>query len=144
MRWSIGHFNSSSATGNWGEDLAADYLRQQGCKILDRNVKPFGRLELDIIAYLPKKKLFLFVEVKTRKTAYDDCRPLQAVTLKKRKNMRKAGFMWLKKTHHQSLDPNFRFDVIEVIGPKEASAPPMINWIQGISMEGTAPRGAWW
>ncbi len=144
MAWGIRHFNSGSVTGNWGEDIAAHYLSKHGCVIVDRNVRPRGRLELDIIAYLPAKKIYLFVEVKARKYADDDQRPLNAVTLQKRKRMRQAGMAWLFQTRRQTLDPNFRFDVVEVIGERESKTPPEVRWIQGISMQGTAPRGAEW
>ncbi len=144
MAWAIRHFNSKSKIGNWGEDVAAKYLAEQGCVIVDRNVRPFGRLELDIIGYLPKRKIYLFIEVKTRKRATEDCRPLQAVTLAKRRRMRKAGMMWLFKTKRQTIDPNFRFDVVEVIGEQDAATPPTVKWIQGISMQGTSSRGSEW
>lgn len=52
-----------SELGNYGENLACEYLIKKGYKILERNYrKPWG--ELDIIARAPDKTL-VFVEVKT-------------------------------------------------------------------------------
>ncbi len=144
MRWRIGHFKSASETGNWGETVAVAYLRKHRCKIIDRNVKPYGRLELDIIAYDPKAKAYLFVEVKTRTKADEDHRPRMAVTLIKRRNMRKAAMAWMKKTGVQAELPLYRFDIIEVVGSKDAVAAPEVNWIRGMDMSATVPLGAYW
>jgi putative endonuclease len=50
-------------TGNYGEDLACEYLIEQKYKILERNLTfPFG--EIDILAEAPTKTIVI-VEVKT-------------------------------------------------------------------------------
>jgi putative endonuclease len=49
--------------GKMGEDLAAEYLKKAGFRILKRNWK-FGRHEVDIIA--ENKDFLVFAEVKTR------------------------------------------------------------------------------
>jgi len=49
--------------GKKGEDLAADYLRKKGYRILKRNWRS-GRNEVDIIA--DNNEYIVFVEVKTR------------------------------------------------------------------------------
>ncbi len=51
--------------GNSGEQIAAEYLKKQGYKILDRNFRYKGFGEIDIIAQ-NKNKDTVFVEVKTR------------------------------------------------------------------------------
>jgi len=52
-----------SELGDYGENLACEYLIKKGYKILERNYrKPWG--ELDIVARAPDKTL-IFVEVKT-------------------------------------------------------------------------------
>ena len=63
--------------GNKGEDLACEYLIKNGYKILERN-KHFSKLcEIDIIAKLKDK--VVFVEVKTRKSnAFGS--PMEAIT----------------------------------------------------------------
>ena len=51
--------------GTWGENFAASYLRKQGLKILQRNLRtPVG--EIDIVAR--DRKALVFVEVKTRQS----------------------------------------------------------------------------
>ena len=51
--------------GNYGERVAADWLRAHRCKILARNFTGPRRGEVDLIAR--DGKLLLFVEVKTRR-----------------------------------------------------------------------------
>jgi putative endonuclease len=52
----------NKATGNYGEDLACDYLIKQKYKILGRNIiYPFG--EIDILA--EDKRAIVIIEVKT-------------------------------------------------------------------------------
>lgn len=53
--------------GRLGEELAAEYLQNNGFKILERGYR-FKHGEVDIIAY--KKKCIHFVEVKTRTSDY--------------------------------------------------------------------------
>lgn len=49
--------------GDWGEDIAVDFLKKEGYKILNRNLR-IGHKEIDIIA--SKRSALVFVEVKTR------------------------------------------------------------------------------
>ena len=50
--------------GKWGEDLAADYLRDKGYVIIDRDWKS-GHHDLDIVA--KEDETLVIVEVKTRR-----------------------------------------------------------------------------
>ena len=55
--------SKNKSTGNAGEDLAVEYLKSIGYKILERNITyPFG--EIDILAETPSKTVVI-VEVKT-------------------------------------------------------------------------------
>ena len=49
--------------GDWGEQVACDYLEKQGCQILERNFHT-SLGEVDIIA--ARDGGLIFVEVKTR------------------------------------------------------------------------------
>ena len=55
--------NQKSVTGQVGEDIACQYLKDKGYSVLQRNYrKPWG--EIDIIAKQKKTGLLVFVEVK--------------------------------------------------------------------------------
>lgn len=142
MAWGIRSFRPGSETGNWGEELAAAYLRGQGCKILGRNIRPRPRLELDIIAR-DRDGVYLFVEVKTRSTADDWNRPVNAITRDKKRRMRRAAMAWLTAERLFGREPLYRFDAVEVVG-RRGGPPPEIRWIQGLDMSGAIPRGSYW
>ena len=55
--------SEKKSLGDWGENKAAEFLKQKGYQILCQNYRtPFG--EIDIIAL--KKEILFFIEVKTR------------------------------------------------------------------------------
>lgn len=55
------HYNK--IVGNFGEELAKNYLVKNKYEIMDRNIK-IGYKEIDIIA--KKDEMIIFIEVKTR------------------------------------------------------------------------------
>ena len=58
--------NDNKKLGNAGEQFIASFLEHQGFTICEQNYRKFFG-EIDIIA--SKKNLYIFVEVKTRKSA---------------------------------------------------------------------------
>lgn len=93
-----------------GEELAANYIKNKGYNVLDRNYRTkLG--ELDIIAR--KQDIVIFIEVKTRTSgAYG--MPSEAVNYKKQQTIRKLSQQYIL---YKKLDKgrfNYRFDVIEV------------------------------
>lgn len=93
--------------GKKGERLVAEYLRTQGCKILERNYRtPFG--EADIVAR--DRDEIAFVEVKTRSgDLYGE--PREAVGRAKQERYRRiVRYYWAQ----TGEEPNARFDVAEV------------------------------
>lgn len=94
--------------GQAGEERAAEYLRRNGYKILDRNFRtPFG--ELDIVA--EEKDSTIFVEVKTRLT--DSLGPpYLSVTRKKKLHIIKNALFYLKR--FGLINSYWRIDVISV------------------------------
>lgn len=69
--------------GQWGEERAADYLRQKGYELIARNARtPYG--EIDIIAR--QGEATIFIEVKTL-TSSKNFFPEQNVTARKREHM---------------------------------------------------------
>jgi putative endonuclease len=95
--------------GNYGEQVAASWLRSQGCKILARNYRGPRKGEVDIIAR--DQKLLLFVEVKTRQMG-SKIRGLDAVGKDKQALIERGANSWLKRLGTRDLP--WRFDVIEV------------------------------
>lgn len=93
--------------GNKGEDLACEYLIKNGYKILERN-KHFSKLcEIDIIAKLKDK--VVFVEVKTRKSnAF--CSPMEAITKTKYHNIKTGALSYVQEHKIKA----FQIDVIGI------------------------------
>jgi putative endonuclease len=60
--------NTRQAFGHWGESQAAKFLLALGYKIIGRNVRtPYG--EIDLIAEWSTPPTWVFIEVKTRRSA---------------------------------------------------------------------------
>lgn len=95
--------------GTYGENVAADWLRSRGCRILARNFRGPRRGEVDIIAR--DGRLLLFVEVKTRH-ADTRIRPLDAVDKTKQALIERGANAWLRRLGTRNVP--WRFDVIEV------------------------------
>lgn len=94
--------------GKLGEDIAVNYLKQKGYKILDRNFE-CRQGEIDIIAI--DKKEIVFIEVKTR-TSNKYGYPSEAVNKIKQKHMLQTIKYYL---YIRNLSNEFvRIDVIEV------------------------------
>ena len=98
--------------GKLGEELAADFLKNEGYSIVAQNVRT-GKQEIDIIA--EDGEYFVFVEVKTRTCLYPESNafgiPARAVDVSKRKNTVTAARNYL---HANYTDKQPRIDVIEV------------------------------
>lgn len=92
------------------EKIAADFLREQGYTILDKNFFCHGG-EIDIIA--SEGDYLVFVEVKYRKnTRYGY--PEEAVTAVKMKRIIKAARYYMYKNHYNENIP-CRFDVVGIL-----------------------------
>jgi putative endonuclease len=96
--------------GQWGEEVAVDYLTAKGYSILARNVH-YAHGEIDIVA--KKDDLLVFVEVKTRRS-HSFAYPEDAVTHRKQAFMLSAAEDYLQK--HPDSGENWQFDVIAVEG----------------------------
>ncbi len=98
--------------GKRGEDLAEAYLIENNYHILHRNWS-YERNEIDIIASLDE--FIVFVEVKTRSTAYWG-NPEEAVSATKIKRIVVAADYYLIKN---DINKPARFDVIAVVINKD-------------------------
>lgn len=102
----------NKVTGDSGEQLAKEYLKKNGYKILKTNYKTnIG--EIDIIA--KQKDFIVFVEVKTRKNDYFGL-PREAVNSFKQQKIRQVATQYIK--FNKLFDASCRFDVIEILGDK--------------------------
>jgi putative endonuclease len=95
------------ALGSKGEDLAIQFLKKKGYRIIDRNYKTSVG-EIDIIAR--DGNTIVFVEVKTRT---DDSfgYPFEAVNKKKRQKLKNLALLYLKR---QVKESPVRFDVLSI------------------------------
>ena len=95
--------------GNYGERVAAAWLRAQGCKVLAKNFRGPHRGEVDIVAR--DGRVLLFVEVKTRQEG-TKVRGFEAVGKDKQRLIERGANHWLKRLGTRELP--WRFDIIEV------------------------------
>lgn len=98
----------SNPTAVIGEDIATNYLKKKGYKIIERNFRK-GYGEIDIIAV--KDKILVFVEVKTR-TSDKFGTPAEAITYGKLKSIIKTAEFY--KLSNQNLPDQMRIDAILV------------------------------
>ena len=97
--------------GKKGEELAVEYLQQNGYKILDRNWT-FQKAEIDIIAQ--KENILAVVEVKTR-SSLDFGSPEEFVKQKKINLLIKAVNAYINYREKDFLeDLNVRFDIVAI------------------------------
>lgn len=106
--------------GNRGERVAAEYLRQQGLEIVQRNYYGPGG-EIDIIA--KEGAVIAFIEVKTRAHAAF-ASPIEAITPKKQERIKLTAQRWMAEIGYDGF---CRFDAVEVL-MKPGRAPVITYW----------------
>jgi putative endonuclease len=105
-------------TGEWGEQLACQWLEAKGYTILHRNWR-HGRGEIDIVAR--EGGFLVVVEVKTRRSARWG-EPELAVGPAKRRHLMQAATELL---HTLPEDLELRFDVMSITG--SAARPEVLH-----------------
>jgi len=96
------------AVGKTGEEIAIQFLLQQGYQVLERNYRcRFG--EIDLIAR--DGSTLAFIEVKTRRSQKFGP-AAAAVTLEKQRHLVKASQIYLTRT--RKTDELCRFDVVAI------------------------------
>lgn len=113
---------STIESGKTAENLACDYLQQQGLILLARNFRSrYG--EIDLI--LREGNTIVFTEVRARKknNLVDS---LQSVNASKQKKLIKTALYYLQ-TNSKLMDYPARFDVIAITN---SHAESQINWIK--------------
>ena len=108
--------------GKWGEDLAAEYLKEKGYEIIERDWKS-GHHDLDIIA--KEGNTLVVVEVKTRRSRFFGD-PEEAVDYRKRQSLQSAINHYVK-SHYGS-----RFDIISIVGT--IGSTPEIDHIKDVTL----------
>jgi putative endonuclease len=101
--------NAKDVLGRQGEQLAAEHLRQDGLRILDRNWR-CAEGEIDIVA--AERRALVICEVKTRSSVRYGT-PLEAVSRAKRSRLRRLAVCWL--IAHGVLFDEIRIDVVGVL-----------------------------
>ncbi len=99
--------------GQWGEDVAVQFLIENGFTILMRNFRA-DRGEIDIVAR--EGDCVVFVEVKTGSSQYFGP-PEEKITRSKQRQLYKIANHFIQQ--HPRLDVDYRFDAIIVDGSKE-------------------------
>jgi len=118
--------SSKRKFGDWGENLACEFLKENGFEILENNFqKRYG--EIDIVA--KKQGIPHFIEVKTRKesSVRKFGLPEEAVTGKKRKRIIETAETYLAENDYPS-DTDWQIDVISII-TKDDGNDAKINYI---------------
>lgn len=98
--------------GKKGEQLAVDFLIENGYDIVERNYR-FNKAEVDIIAQ--KEDVLAIIEVKTRSTT-DFGNPQDFVKPKQIKNLVKAVDEYVTVNN---LEVDVRFDIIAIVKEKK-------------------------
>ena len=96
--------------GKFFEDLACEYIRDNGGRIVERNYRAL-RGEIDVIAY--DGKYLCCIEVKYRKDMVHGS-PEEAVTFFKQKQICRISKTYLY-SKFKSLDIPIRYDVVAVL-----------------------------
>ena len=113
--------NARQIFGKQGEQLAEQFLKKKGYKIVERNYRCTNG-EVDLIAL--DRRVIVFVEVKTR-ADHGFGSPLEAVAFYKQRKMIKAAqfFLHQKRLHQRDA----RFDVVGISWPGQE---PVVEHIQ--------------
>lgn len=105
--------------GREGEQIAADYLIKENCRILEKNFRcRFG--EIDIIA--KEGQTLVVVEVKYRQDKHKGS-PAEAVDWRKQRKICRT-FDYYRMLHRLDEYTPVRFDVMEVYPPRNC------HWIK--------------
>ena len=113
--------------GAYGEDIACDFLKKQGYKILERNFRIRGG-EIDIVAI--EGGTLVYVEVKTRSSSYFGF-PEESVTPRKIKFLERSAKFYRNNRKSLNLPDAERIDVVTV---DTSNIEPKIRHIKNITI----------
>lgn len=108
--------------GEQMENIALQYLQNQGLRLLERNFQCYSG-EIDLI--MRDKIQVIFVEVRHRANARYGC-ALESINQAKINKLNKAATLYLQRKKWL-YTVSSRFDVVTLDGPAIA---PEINWVK--------------
>jgi len=121
----------TSKTGQWGEDIAAEYLKNNGYAVLTRNFHtPTGEIDIVALKQITHVSCLVFVEVKTR-TSQKHGYPEEAVSRKKWNHLQTAIQYYLES--HPDVNVEWYVDVIAILGHPDQEN-PQIQHFQNVVM----------
>lgn len=102
--------NYKKTLGDFGEQVAQNFLIEEGYNIIEKNFR-FSRMgEIDIIA--KHENTICFIEVKTRRSTRFGT-GAESVVYSKRINIRRLAQVFMKK--NRLFDTPIRFDVFDIL-----------------------------
>ena len=109
--------------GQYAEELACNYLKQQGLSFINKNYHcRYG--EIDLI--MKQDATIVFVEVRFRK-ANSQVDSITSIDARKQQKLYRSAENYLQRNNiHHSIPA--RFDVVGIT--QSANSDPTINWIQ--------------
>lgn len=108
--------------GDWGEQIAVDYLNDHNVRIIGRNIRTnYG--EIDILGQ--KDGILIFFEVKTRRTE-NFGNPEDAVNYIKQEHMKNSAIEFIQSNSNMEID--WRIDVIAIYTGKNNKL--QIRWFK--------------
>lgn len=115
--------NLNILKGKQGENIACEYVKKLGMKVIDTNWHYSKNAEIDIIA--EDKDTLVFIEVKTR-SSLNYGHPFEAITKEKISKINTAILGYMKENDKKYI--GYRFDGIAVIGLQN----PKIEYLKDI------------
>ena len=130
------------ARGEWGEDVALEYLRSNGWRLVGRRVRPCAhdrRCEIDLIVRTRDRRGIVFVEVKTHKSRSPRASRLWRIDKRKKGVLLRACCSWIM---HERWHGDFRFDVVQIYGEPHGKKPPEIDHMENVPL--FPPKWRFW
>jgi putative endonuclease len=123
VEWRFGRIDLDAKVGKKGEQAAARLLRRKGLTVVAESESDRAG-EIDLIAIDRRKKIIIFVEVKTHSTTKPG-HPAERVDENKQGRISRAAMRYLKRK--KLLGTPVRFDVIAVWWHSDGPEPDKIE-----------------
>ncbi|PIS23184.1 hypothetical protein COT49_01340 [candidate division WWE3 bacterium CG08_land_8_20_14_0_20_40_13] len=125
-------YKENKEIGSKGEDIACDYLKSQGYKIIETNYRAKNFGEIDIVAIKGRKTVF--VEVKTR-TSDKMGRGDESINQRKLSALRRV--CWIYIGHHPELPQSLRLDAILIMLSLDNRADYTVRHFENLDVSGS-------